>query len=219
MNSHVRRHTNREHAALTAEQDKPDVPGTPPTLPRVSPGEPNRATFILRPGEPGRVGLYASVKAPRHGEQGTVEVCQRLVDHLKGQSINWGSPTKFDGREEGVDCVCQTAEGVIRLQVTRALHDDEFFATLDRHKAVNACPTNLELAQGLWESIEHKAERTTETDRKSLVLVLDASEVFMNNDSEPLKLFATRFGDKAKALAFRAIWLVGSHRLLVTQLA
>jgi hypothetical protein len=216
---HVRRHTNCKHASLMEEQDKPDDPGTPAHLPRVSPGEPNRATFIVRPWEPERVGLYAFAKAPRQNEQGNVEVCQRLVDHLKSQGIDWGRATKREGPENGVDCVCHSSEGAIWIQVSRALRDQEYFGTLSRHKAVRADTTNQELAQGLWNSIEHKAKRTSEADRRSIVLVLDASEVFMSKDSDALKLFETRFGDKAKVFAFRAIWLVGSHRLLVTQLA
>ena len=214
--------------ALSAEKGKPDQPAdavvdrtapTPAPVPRVRPGKPGVIEFSMTPGESQQIRLGASLVPHRQGEDGILKVCQRLVDHLAARGIHWGNPEIPPGAERGVDCVCRADDGPVMIQVTRAIHDPDYFATLGKHNAVVADTTIQELAQSLWESIDHKAERTPQGNRGTLVLVLDASEFFISNDSQLLGLFAATFAEKVNALGFRAIWLVGSHHLLVTQLA
>lgn len=103
--------------------------------------------------------------------------------------------------------------------MTRVVRDTEFFATLGRHKSVIAYASEMDLANALWESVEHKANRTPTADRAATDLVHDAFEFYFKNNDPSVRLFAKIFGERAKALGFRAIWIVGPHHSFVTTLA
>jgi hypothetical protein len=180
---------------------------------------PGRTEFVVRPSEKDQIGVFAFVKNPRRGEEGVLDVCRTLVAYLKKQGVTWSEPYLPTGQEEGVDCFCDSLDGLFKIQVTRAVRDTEFFATLGKHKSVTLDTTNTDLAKGLWESIEHKANRTPSVDRPSIVLVMDAFEIHFPKDSSPLKIFVNMFGERVKALGFHSIWLVGGHSSFVTQLA
>lgn len=191
----------------------------PPPIPRINPGQPNRIDFIVRPWEPERLGFGAAVLAPRHNEEGVLEVCQWLVDYLKARGGNWSDPSRPSGTEQGIDCVCSSPEGAVNLQVTRAICDTEFWATLAKNKGVTAYTTAADASSDLWQSILRKATHTPPVDRASITLVLDASETFIYKNSQVIEVFRTEFGDLAKALGFKAIWVVGPQHSFATQLA
>jgi hypothetical protein len=192
---------------------------TPPPLPRVAPGTPGKAEFIVRPSEPDRIAFGATVSTPRKNEEGVLDVCQRLIDHLNTTAAKWSNPTIPSSPEEGIDAVSNSSNGWLKLQVTRALADREFWSTLAEHKAVTAYTTREEAAENLWRSIARKATSIPPASRSEITLVLDASETFAHHSRDVVGLFRSRYGEQAKALGFSAIWLVGAHRMFVLQIA
>jgi hypothetical protein len=148
-----------------------------------------------------------------------LDVCAVLVKHVQKDGIEWKDLRRWEGREEGIDCVCNGPEGPIRMQVTRAIRDPEFFQTLGEHNAVQAYTSHRELTESLWATIEHKASRTPLADRSSIVLVLDAFDVFFGTDSPAVRHFAETHGANAASLGFKQVWLVGPHGVFVDRLA
>jgi hypothetical protein len=82
--------------------------------PRVASGKPNSVEVVFRPGAKQRIGMFASNKEPRCGEDGVLDVCKRLVKHLdEKEGIRWSDPRLVSSREEGIDCLCDSLKGLL----------------------------------------------------------------------------------------------------------
>jgi hypothetical protein len=194
---------------MSDDKEKQQSPG-----PRVSPD----TSIVVSPLHPDRIGIVARIATPRQNEEGVCDVCQRLIDHLNLNGGNWSSPIVLSGPEQGIDCISHSSGNTLNMQVTRAMRDPEFWATLGKHKSARAYTTREQLARDLWESISNKANQTPRASRASVTLVLDASELFAHHHQDTVNLFRTKYGEKAVALEFSAIWIVGGHRIFVAQL-
>lgn len=190
----------------------------PPSLSKIVPGTRGRVEFVVRPAEPDRIAFAAEVSTPRQNEEGVLEVCQRVVDHLNSLGANWSSATIPAGSEQGIDAVSHSHGHTLSLQVTRALADRDFWATLAEHKTVIAYTTRHQVADSLWRSIQSKTS-IPPASRVSITLVLDASETFAHHSRDIIGVFHNKFGQRAKALGFKSIWIVGANREFVVQLA
>lgn len=175
--------------------------------------------FVANPNTPHRIEFVAVVSSARQNEDGAVEVCGHLVTYLNSIGGQWAPPTRSTGPENGIDAIATAPGAIGYFQVTRAMHDQEFWRTLGVHKSVRAYTTREDMAQDLWESITHKANSIPTANRKTITLVLDATELFAHHSIETVKVFLDRFGQAWVNIGFDSIWVVGGHHTFVTKLA
>ena len=154
------------------------------------------------------------------GEQGTWDVCQRLVQRLNREGANWGPPSKPRGPEQGIDWEARDGERVLRIQVTNAVRDTNLWRSLGRHGTVSDTRTVEQAADDLRDAIKHKSERkiTIKEHRGEITLALRATHAAGHAFSAVTQAFKKRHGSWASGLGFESIWVVGPNETLTVRL-
>jgi hypothetical protein len=73
---------------------------------------------------------YIAAGRSRQGEEGTLETCRILIERLNQDGARWSQPERPD-KEEGVDCQASDCGNRLKIQVTRAVIDREFWKALN----------------------------------------------------------------------------------------
>jgi hypothetical protein len=169
----------------------------------------------------GRITVQPS-GVPPHGEDGTLNTCARLVDQLNaGHGESWGSPVEVCG----VRHIDAEVTGVgpfdgrkMTVQVVRALTDPSFWQTLGYHGQVTASLSLKDAAIVLKKAIETKVSKIPSEIRKSVTLVLDATDVPGLSLDPVVDEFNMRYSEWVEAQGFNGVWVAGPWREMVSRL-
>jgi hypothetical protein len=83
----------------------------------------------------------------RHGEEGVGKVAKLLVTRLNMDSAQWSDPEcQKAADKDDVDCVVRDGEKLLRIQITRALREQNFWIGLSKSRRANKVFSNPEEA-------------------------------------------------------------------------
>lgn len=153
--------------------------------------------------------------SPR-GEDGSVEVCNLLIERLNSDGACWGAASQPKGRERGIDCEAMYGARTLQIQVTR-LPARRMWAALANRRAVS-CQTTVDgAADELRKAIKHK-ESTPLADRPSITLAINALDTAGHALPAVAEHFRHKYGAEMSNLGFESIWIVGPIVSLVMRL-
>ncbi len=159
--------------------------------------------------------------ASRQNEQGVRNVCSILMRKLNHEGAHWQSCidlTKHSSGDPEVDCELSDGHNILKIQVTRAHTPPSFWKTLGRYQESSDALTPEFAAEILKESISAKARKCTKSQRRSLVIALDATETPSHTFDPVINCFAERYSNGVGSLGYGSIWLVGPNITLTRRL-
>ena len=169
----------------------------------------------------GRVSIQISGTAPR-GEEGTLQACKLLVEHLNLSGQCWATPSE----ENGVQYIDAVAAGerdfegqTLTIQVVRALTEPTFWQSLGHTGSSRLSLSFLEAADAIKAAIELKTQKIPASLRPQLTLLLDAPDVPGLALHAVVEEFERQHGQWAASLGFDSIWIAGPWREMVSKLS
>jgi hypothetical protein len=164
--------------------------------------------------------LVRSVKAkPRHNEEGNPKVCGLLLTKLNRVGDTWKNLSFPDKRHSDVDCTAENDDGdILKMQVTRAARSESFWRGIGKGHVMCNLQSEETAIQNLKDAIDRKSRRLPESQKKKLLLVLDATETPDLAFTQAINSFRASLGKWAKSQSFRSIWIVGPVEDLVHRL-
>ncbi|MGB3134379.1 MAG: hypothetical protein WBB04_07400 [Candidatus Macondimonas sp.] len=158
--------------------------------------------------------------SPR-GEEGALEACQRLIDHINLESKLWEAPTEVPGVQH-IDAVSlgvgKNSGNRLTIQVVRALTDPAFWKSLGCNGSASISVTTPEAAEYLKDAILFKVDRIPSAVCASLTLALDATDVPALALHPVIEAFNQKHGNWVDAQGFASIWVIGPEREMVSRL-
>jgi len=154
---------------------------------------------------------------PSKGEAPVPSVYKELFDYLKAKDGGWERLVNVSDQgsrdEQGIDCYLEHSSGrKLAIQVTRAVSKQKYWKSISRAVEQNDSfkekVTLRALVDDLRCSIEEKAKKTSETIRRELTLVLDATET-AHAAVHIAEAFRSQYANWTMNLGFRAVWLIG----------
>ena len=94
----------------------------------------------------------------RQNEDGVLDVCQILAEHLRRTTSGVGQPRPPMGRERGVDCEIPTDKEILEVQVTRPATPN-FWRTLNTDATADRKLSLSEAVSDILALIEAKAKK------------------------------------------------------------
>jgi predicted nucleic-acid-binding Zn-ribbon protein len=150
--------------------------------------------------------LSISTKAkPRHGEVGTQEVCEKLIQRLNKEGRNWTDCRCTNTQDDDVDCRGSEGDKVLEIQVTRVVPGQHFWKDVS---LAGSSEVNLNVEQAA-EQLRMAIEKKSVVARKSLTLAIDAIETPGHVVELVVSKFRQLHGAWAKEQGFDEIWVVG----------
>lgn len=160
-----------------------------------------------------------TIKArPPRGEEGTLDICRRLVERLNQEGGHWSGPRDVSAISDDADCVARDGEATLRIQVVHAETSGAFWSKLAAAGRLPGSATDRQLADALRATIEHKIARTHLDQRRKLILALRADIAQGHGLLVVRNAFRRAHGEWAKELGFQAIWIVGAGSSLMHRL-
>jgi len=155
----------------------------------------------------------------RQGEEGNVQICRILIERVNRDGAHWGDPTTVkDLARQEVDCEARDGNEVLEIQVTRAEINEHIWKTLSRDRDVSGgYRTADEAADALRDAIIPKGNMD-KSRRAKLILALDATETASHAFRPVVDSFRRRYGEWARQLCFKGIWVVGPTADLTSRL-
>jgi len=145
----------------------------------------------------------------RRGEEGVKKVCEILIARLNQGGACWSEPKDLTGPEQGVDYEAHDGTKILKIQVTRAIQDQELWMRLAKAgERTKQYQTADEAADELRDAIKAK-EKIPPGQRKEITLALDATETPGQVFQLVVKSFQGRHGSWSRRLGFGTIWVVG----------
>lgn len=168
---------------------------------------------------------HVSIKisgVPPRGEEGAIQACQRLVDHLNLIGQSWANPSEVSGVQH-IDAIA-VGEGsfsgkTLVIQVVRALTDPAFWQSLGHTGNSDLSLSLVEAADTLRAAVELKAQKIPHAMRSRLTLALDACDVPGFALDPVVEEFKLRHGQWASTLGFNSVWITGPWGQMVNQLS
>jgi hypothetical protein len=164
---------------------------------------------------------FSIAGASRQNEQGVRNVCTILMRKLNHEGAHWQSCidlTKNTSGDPEVDCELSDGHNILKIQVTRAHTPPSFWKTLWRYQRSSDALTPEFAAEILKEAISAKARRCTKSQRRRLVIALDATETPSHTFNPVIHCFAERYTNWIGSLGYCSIWLVGPNITLTRRL-
>jgi|GEM_PF-1777763 len=164
---------------------------------------------------------YSLLGSSPQGEEDTLTACRVLVKVLNASGENWADPAPSEGI---VDCEAvdtKFSNRRLSIQVIRAIADQELWRKLNLQKNLHESRVGKnQLVYQIKSTIEKKANDRAipRTIRPSLTLALDATRLPVLGFEDVVEEFRSQFGNWAKSLGFKAIWLVGPQDKLTWRL-
>ncbi|KAF0106364.1 MAG: hypothetical protein FD146_2630 [Anaerolineaceae bacterium] len=148
-------------------------------------------------------------------EDGTLETCQLLVQHLNQLGAHWNNCTKIEN-DEPIDCRAYDTSDVLEMQVVR-ISNEAVRQNLGQTGVANT-EINLDAAvENLRCAIRHKEKYPLDV-RSKIVLVINALDTPGHAVYKVAETFRSKYGKDVAALGFKAIWVVGPIVDLVVRL-
>jgi hypothetical protein len=154
--------------------------------------------------------------SPR-GEDDTVAVCRTLVGRLNQLGADWSDPQPGEGDEDCVAFSASESPGCLKIQVVRAEVSQEFWSQAARRRTAGVIAPAQDFADRIRRAIELKL-KIPEAQRRSLLLLLDASRLPGYALDAPTESFRALHGGWANSLGFREIWIAGPTLSLTARL-
>jgi len=168
----------------------------------------------------GVITITVSGSSPR-GEEGALEACQRLVEHLNLSGCSWATPKEVVGVQH-IDAIARSADGLtgstLTIQVVRALTDPAFWQSLGHSRSAAISVSVAEAADLLKSAVEFKANKIPLEIRAGLTLALDATDVPGLSLDPVVDEFNLRHGGWAETQGFEGVWVIGPWREMVKEL-
>lgn len=161
-----------------------------------------------------------SGKASR-GEDGTLETCRILVNHLNALGASWQEVVISElphtdallRREAGSDV------NALRVQVVRAVVSPAFWTELSKRGSTSGAELTVQEAASLvFDAIELKAGKIPASERADVLLALNGIETPFACFPEVIASLVEQHGQGIKDFGFMSVWVVGSQQELVSQL-
>jgi hypothetical protein len=157
---------------------------------------------------------------PRKGES-EIRVARGLVERWNRDGGRWEPPISCDEErartgtlEDGIDCRSHGPDGDLLIQVTGP--EVALWALLAKDQEVTRLhPSTQDLADAVWAAIEKKR---LVSGRQNVVLALNATDCPSYSFRSADTAFRSRFGLRAAAVGYQAIWMVGPSADLVQRL-
>lgn len=170
----------------------------------------------------GHVSISVAGTSPK-GEEGALQACCRLVDHLNSMGESWGIPLEVSAlKYKYVDAIASGEGGFsgqsLAIQVVRAFTDPAFWQQLNYYEANTLCLSLVESAQLLKLAVESKLKKIPIDHRPPLTLVLDACDVPGLALDAVVDEFNLQYGSWVEAQGFHAVWVVGPQHEMVNRL-
>jgi len=152
--------------------------------------------------------------SPRN-EEDTAEVCRILVRALSAPN----RPIEIIGPgRQDVDVILEDAGERYGVQVVRAMTNSDFWKGLAKTGRISRLPLTVSVAvEALKKAVEHKGTIPQEQ-RSSLVLALDALRIPALALGVVVDEFRVSWGDWARSLGFRGVFVVGPDPSFVARL-
>jgi hypothetical protein len=164
---------------------------------------------------------YSLTGPSPQGEEDTGAVCEILVRKLNSAGGDWKEPTGSQAGDDGEAVDRQDAKRILRIQVVRAIVDQELWQKCARARKIEGAGVSKEeLARQMKAAIEAKADvrKIPVACRRGLVLALDANRLPVLGFDTVVEEFRSRFGGWTRALGFDSVWLVGPDAALTRRL-
>jgi hypothetical protein len=156
---------------------------------------------------------------PSHNEDLTLDACRTLIQRLNQDGATWGQPVPVDppvgGAVDAMAVDTRDRKCHLRMQVTRAYIEEDFWQRFTREKRAELEPGTVEdLARRIWAAIEHKRPMADLRD----TLVLNAIRVDFLALPSVVEAFRGHYLSEAAAVGFQSIWIVGRTKNFVRRL-
>jgi hypothetical protein len=157
---------------------------------------------------------------PFQGEANTLEVCRHLAREWRRRGHRIHLP-RLSPDDDDSDCLCESGDAgeQFRIQVVRAIIDPSVWSALARTGRVSTLIASpADAADLLAVAIAMKARRIPLTQRRNLVLALDAMGFSGMALAPVIEEFRKRHGRDCHLLEFASIWIVGRSTEMVFRL-
>jgi hypothetical protein len=141
------------------------------------------------------------------GEEGSLTVCEILIEYLNQLGANWAIPHPDNQGERGIDCVSEREQDHLLIQVTR-IPDAVDWKGLNKSGAASIANDVSTAISQLQRAIEGKATIDPSL-RRSITLVIDAMRTPAFATPPVVHAFKAVHGQYIDSLAFKSIWVVG----------
>ena len=152
---------------------------------------------------------YAIEGLSPKGEANTLDVCRTLIKRLNVDGGRWNEPARPDGPEGGIDCVTSDGQQDLYIQVTRAVSNQDTWRQLGQLGSVAITTTIERAADDLLACTRAKVRGVPRDQLSGIVLALDAMDTASHALKSVVADFRERHSPTARALGFKAIWVVG----------
>jgi hypothetical protein len=124
-------------------------------------------------------------------------------------SLSTGEPVRVMAGEDarGTDRFLEVGTRSQAVQLTATIQDSRW-KELSRAKTHARTESVDDLAQGVLDSVQAKAEKTAERDRRTVILALDAQQIPAARHKGVRRIATQQLG-AAAGLGFQEIWIVG----------
>jgi hypothetical protein len=152
------------------------------------------------------------------GEDLTLDTAEILVRRLNANGETWAAPKRL-GWNDGDDCGALDTRGPhwryppLRVQVTRPRMPEGFWKGITDGSNVPPGPIQ-DAARALWDAIEEKRPATPE----NVVLAINAIRTPWFSLPHVVDAFRQRYGQEARRVGFKAVWVVASSEALTRRL-
>ncbi len=153
----------------------------------------------------GRIRFSTKGRAPQ-GEQDARPVARVLVRKLRLLGEEWSDPEPVSVAD--VDCVATWGDRTLKVQVTKAEQDPEFWRAVRGGEEAEAVYLTADAAADLLRGV---IERKARTDTTGITLALSAMQTPGLAMPSVVDSFRRRHGSWSVGLGFEAIWIVGQH--------
>jgi hypothetical protein len=141
------------------------------------------------------------------GRSGETRVAKQLQSWLSNQGL---SVELFPGTDDrGEDRRLKTGERTLNVQIVTVPADQKVWHDARRSSASTA--VQLEGALNwIAEAIQKKVDKTTDADRRQMILVLDAQHANPLTEPGVVERFVAERGDPSDRFRFAGVWILGS---------
>jgi hypothetical protein len=160
-------------------------------------------------------------RSPQHEEM-TLAACCLLVKKLNELGANWKEPILIE--DGAIDCQAISRldrSAVLKIQEQKAIVDQNLWKELNVHGSISKAGVSSASAAGLLrQAIERKAQdrKIPRKQRSDLILALNAMLLPMLTFDVVIEYFCRHYGEWARDLGFKAIWLIGPRADMVERL-
>ncbi len=156
----------------------------------------------------GTLTSFVQGTSPRN-EEGIIEACSILAQHLNMRGGHWGAPEIPTGVEGGVDCILRDQQEELHIQVTRVVPSRDFWRQLGQSGTVTEVATVQNASDDLLSRAQDKARRMPRHQLADIDLVIDARDTSGHSLRPVVIDFRQRHASVLNTLGFKAVWVVG----------